>query len=68
MAYIIITAPGCYGTYATIYSRHDTIEQARRALGRNTRSMITTDGGWTDSHQPGMKIHRKDAWAYKRVD
>lgn len=67
MAYIIITAPGCYGTHAHIHSRHESLAAARAAKGSNPRVIISTDGGWTDSHQPGDRIHQADAHHYRPI-
>lgn len=67
MAYIIMTAQGCYGEYATVYSRHDTLEDAVKEWRRNRRRMISTDGGYAETHQPGCQIHREFASRYENL-
>ena len=64
--YIVIDAPGCHGDWAEIYSAHDTLAEARRAACKNKRRMVTTDGGWRSSHEPGCMIHRQHLHAYGR--
>lgn len=63
--YIIMDAPGCYGTYATVYGSYETLASARAAHKGNKRKIITTDGGWRTTHQPGSLIHREFAVQYK---
>lgn len=65
--YIIITAPGCYGTYSRVHSRHASLEDALKRKGRNRRVMVTTDGGWSETHKVGARIHRADAEKYESL-
>ena len=65
LRYIIIDAEGYYGDYATVYSSHATLKEARRKLGRRHDRRIVTDGGWNATHQPGNLIHRQFAPQYR---
>jgi hypothetical protein len=67
MAYIVMDAPGYYGTYAQVFSRHRTLAAAIRAAkeGNPNSAIVSTDRGFADSHQPGAKIHRSSAESYE---
>ena len=68
ITYIVMDAPGYYGTYATVYSRHAILQQAIRTAKRLGKSvMVSTDGGWSATHQPGSQIHRQFAGSYRRL-
>lgn len=66
MTYIVMTAPGCYGDYATVYSRHNNLASAiRSARRRGGRAIVSDDGGYAESHQPGSTVHREFASRYR---
>lgn len=68
MAYIVMDAPGCYGTYAEVHSRHDDLRAACAAAGKfRGRAIVSTDGGFAENHQPGSLIHREFAQRYEIV-
>jgi hypothetical protein len=63
VTYIVMDAPGFYGDYATVWSRHDDLPSAIHAGGLG--SIVSDDGGYAETHQPGSKIHGKDAARYR---
>ncbi len=67
-AYIVMVAPGHYGDYAEVYSRHTDLDAAIRAAGKyKGRAVVSTDGGFAENHQPGSLIHRQFAGSYEIV-
>ena len=68
MTYIVMDAPGYYGTYAQVYSRHDGLDAAISAARRHRgRAIVSTDGGYPDNHQPGSFVHSQHALRYEIV-
>jgi hypothetical protein len=65
MTYIVIDAPGYYGTYAEIYSTHASLSEAIADASRHSGRIVSDDGGDPESHYPGAMIHRRFAAAYR---
>jgi hypothetical protein len=65
--FIVMDAPGYYGTYAEIYSSHATLDAAIRKCGRSKSRMVSTDGGWNATHGAGNRVHREFASRYERL-
>lgn len=63
--YILIDAPGRYGTYATIYESHATLEEAMASASKQLGAVVVVDdGGWHETHRPGGRIHAEHARQY----
>jgi hypothetical protein len=67
-AYIVMDAPGCYGSHATVYSRHTDLDAAIRAARKHKgRAIVSTDGGFAGNHQPGSVISSQFALRYETI-